>query len=71
MGSLYEPYRTTKKSGTGLGLIVVRRIIREHGGELEVQSEVGEGTTVTIHFPRNENQLKLLPVASPTIEIES
>jgi signal transduction histidine kinase len=71
MGALYEPYRTTKKSGTGLGLIVVRRIIREHGGELEFQSEVGEGTTVTLHFPRQEKQLKLLPTSSPTIEIDS
>lgn len=71
MGSLYEPYRTTKKSGTGLGLIVVRRIIREHGGELEFQSEVGEGTTVTLHFPKQEKQLKLLPNTSPTIELDS
>ena len=61
MGSLYEPYKTTKSSGTGLGLIVVRRIVREHGGEIEVQSEANEGTTVKIHIPREERHLRLLP----------
>lgn len=61
MGSLYEPYRTTKSSGTGLGLIVVRRIMREHGGEIEVQSEINQGTSVTLHFPRQAKHLRLLP----------
>jgi two-component system, sporulation sensor kinase E len=71
MGSLYEPYKTTKNSGTGLGLIVVRRIIREHGGEIEVQSEVNEGTTVKIHIPREERHLRLLPDnQSEIIELE-
>lgn len=72
MGSLYEPYQTTKSTGTGLGLIVVRRIIREHGGEIEIQSEINEGTTVTLHFPRQEKHLRLLPDAnSPSvIEVE-
>ncbi|MEO1856721.1 MAG: ATP-binding protein [Rubritalea sp.] len=67
MGSLYEPYKTTKSSGTGLGLLVVRRIIREHGGEIEIQSEVNEGTTVRIHIPREERQLRLLPDNQPEI----
>ena len=72
MGSLYEPYRTTKESGTGLGLIVVRRILREHGGDIEIQSEVDEGTTVTLHFPRQERHIRLLPEASSDfIDIES
>lgn len=61
MGSLYEPYQTTKKSGTGLGLLIVRRIIREHGGELEFESEEGVGTQVTIHLPRREKLTRLLP----------
>ncbi|MGE9270385.1 MAG: two-component system sensor histidine kinase NtrB, partial [Verrucomicrobiales bacterium] len=51
MGSLFEPYQTTKKSGTGLGLLIVRRVVREHGGEIEVESEPGAGTTVLIHLP--------------------
>lgn len=64
MGSLYEPYQTTKSTGTGLGLIVVRRIMREHGGEIEVQSEIDKGTTVTLHIPRQEKHLHLLPDSS-------
>lgn len=60
MGALFEPYKTTKKSGTGLGLIIVRRILREHGGEIEIDSEEGKGTTVTLFFPRQEKHLRVL-----------
>ncbi|WP_018968654.1 two-component system sensor histidine kinase NtrB [Rubritalea marina] len=60
MGSMYEPYKTTKSSGTGLGLLVVRRIIREHGGDLEIQSELGVGTTVSIHLPSRDRTPLLL-----------
>ncbi|GAA5494101.1 sporulation kinase E [Rubritalea halochordaticola] len=73
MGALYEPYRTTKKAGSGLGLLIVRRIIREHGGELEVESEEGKGTIVTIHLPRREKHLRLLETTepSPLIDLEN
>lgn len=72
MGSLYEPFRTTKATGSGLGLLIVRRIIREHGGELEIESEEGVGTCVTIHLPRKEKHLRLLENNSspPLIELE-
>lgn len=61
MGSLFEPYRTTKSSGTGLGLLIVRRIIREHGGEMEIQSRPEEGTTVLLHLPHTAPGPRLLP----------
>jgi PAS domain S-box-containing protein len=48
---IWEPFYTTKTSGTGLGLAVSHRIIREHGGTVDVQSGVGVGTTFTIRFP--------------------
>jgi signal transduction histidine kinase len=48
---IWEPFYTTKSSGTGLGLAVSHRIIREHGGTVEVQSGVGVGITFTIRFP--------------------
>ena len=67
MGSLFEPYKTTKKSGTGLGLIIVRRIIREHGGELEIDSEENKGTTVTIFLPRQQKHLRMLANTSETV----
>jgi two-component system phosphate regulon sensor histidine kinase PhoR len=43
--------RSTKISGTGLGLAIVKRIVEMHGGEIEVQSTLGEGTTFRIQFP--------------------
>lgn len=48
---IFEPYFTTKPDGTGLGLTLVYKIIKEHGAEIEVMSRPGSGTTVTIHFP--------------------
>jgi len=60
MGSLFEPYRTTKSSGTGLGLLIVRRIVREHGGEIALESEENQGTRVIIHLPRTERTVRLL-----------
>jgi signal transduction histidine kinase len=66
MGSLFEPYRTTKSSGTGLGLLIVRRIIREHGGEIEIQSQPEQGTNILIHLPHTAPSPRLLP--SPVID---
>jgi two-component system sensor histidine kinase HydH len=51
MGRLFEPFFTTKPNGTGLGLPITRRIIREHGGDLSVQSQPGKGATFLIVLP--------------------
>jgi PAS domain S-box-containing protein len=48
---IWEPFYTTKTSGTGLGLSVTHRIIQEHGGNVEVASAPGRGTTFLIGFP--------------------
>ena len=61
MGSMYEPFRTTKNKGNGLGLLIVRHIVREHGGTLAVASRKGIGTTVTITLPRADRVVRLLP----------
>jgi len=68
IGHVSDAYFTTKKEGNGLGLMVVERIIREHGAELAIESEVGKGTTFTIKFPRSSRKIRLLqaPPAAPT-----
>jgi len=48
---IFEPYFTTKDFGSGLGLTLVYKIVKEHGADIQVQSKVGQGTTVLIAFP--------------------
>lgn len=56
LSRLGEPFFTTKQSGTGLGLMVCKRIIENHHGQLEIASEVGRGTTVSITLPCEQPQ---------------
>jgi signal transduction histidine kinase len=58
---VFEPYKTGKTSGSGLGLMVVERVLREHGAELDVDSEPGQGTVFTAKFPLPGRKLKVLP----------
>lgn len=51
MAKIFEPFYTTKPDGTGLGLAITKKIIEGHGGTLQVQSVVGQGTTVVITLP--------------------
>ncbi|QOR67660.1 PAS domain-containing protein [Cytobacillus suaedae] len=46
-----EPFYTTKTKGNGLGLMITQRIIRNHNGSIQCESELGKGTTFTISFP--------------------
>jgi len=52
---VFQPYFTTKEAGIGLGLAITERIIKEHGGALEVRSIRGEGTTFTVSLPMDKN----------------
>ena len=60
LGAIYEPYRTTKEEGSGLGLMIVQRILRDHGGEIEISSTPDQGTAFTLHFPRDDVRMALL-----------
>ena len=60
LSRVFEPYFTTKPSGTGLGLLIVRRIVREHGGELSIESSEGKGLTLTIRLPYVDKRVRML-----------
>jgi signal transduction histidine kinase len=62
LSHVFEPYYTTKVTGTGLGLLIVRRIVREHGGELAIESTEGKGLTLTIRLPFKEQRVRMLEV---------
>jgi len=60
LSHVFEPYFTTKATGSGLGLLIVRRIVREHGGELSVESTEGKGLTVTVRLPYLDRRVRML-----------
>jgi signal transduction histidine kinase len=60
LSRIFEPYFTTKATGTGLGLLIVRRIVREHGGELSLESKEGQGATLTIRLPYIDRRVRML-----------
>ena len=57
---IFEPYFTTKQDGNGLGLLIVRRIVRAHGGEVVIESSPGRGLTLTIRLPRLDRRVRFL-----------
>jgi two-component system, sporulation sensor kinase E len=57
---IFEPFFTTKEKGSGLGLMIVQRIVRAHGGKIELESQVGRGTTFRIWLPLHERKPRLL-----------
>jgi len=60
MSKLFSPYHTTKVSGHGLGLMIVQRIMRDHGGHIGIESKEGVGTVVTLQFPQKHRRVRML-----------
>ncbi|MEI6337422.1 MAG: ATP-binding protein [Verrucomicrobiota bacterium] len=65
---VFEPYFTTKAGGSGLGLLIVRRIVRAHGGEVIIESTQGKGLTLTIRLPRADRRVRFLEHGTPPDE---
>jgi PAS domain S-box-containing protein len=57
---LFEPFFTTKRTGTGLGLMIVYRIVRAHGGRIDIESNPGQGTSFRVWLPLAEPERRLL-----------
>jgi two-component system, sporulation sensor kinase E len=70
LGSIYEAYHTTKETGSGLGLMIVQRIMRDHGGEIEICSTPDRGTAFTLHFPRDDVRMALLEAPKGAVRNE-
>ena len=68
LDNIFKPGYTTKESGSGFGLSIVDRIIKEHKGSIGISSRQGEGTEVEIHLPVNlesepiQTSLRMRPV---------
>ena len=60
MGKIFEPYFTTKDFGSGLGLTLVYKIVKEHLGDIEINSKVGEGATINVSFPIPQKEKRLI-----------
>lgn len=70
LNRIFEPFFTTKKKGSGLGLMIVQRIIRDHAGRIDVESKPGEGTTFRVWLPLHERPVRLLPAGTPEPTLE-
>jgi PAS domain S-box-containing protein len=57
---MFQPYHTTKAGGHGLGLMIAQRIMRDHGGQIGLESKEGVGTIVTLQFPRKDRRVRML-----------
>ncbi len=63
LGRLFEPYHTTKARGHGLGLMIVQRIVQEHGGQIEISSKPRAGTCFRISLPLADRRIRMLKPA--------
>jgi len=71
LSKIFDPFYTTKQNGTGLGLFVSQRIVRAHGGSIEVQSTEGQGTTFTITLPVHKARQALAGASSSAVSSPS
>jgi two-component system, NtrC family, sensor kinase len=64
LATIFEPFRSTKGKGMGLGLAICREIVEGHGGRVEVESVLGRGTTFTVSLPLHADTPALVPAGT-------
>ncbi len=68
LDKVFEPYFTTKEFGSGLGLTIVYKIVKEHQAEIAVDSEPGKGTTMKLQFPIPQPERQLIDYRQEVLE---
>lgn len=69
LGKIFEPYFTTKDFGSGIGLTMVYKVVKEHMGDISVTSQPGKGTTFSISFPIPQREQHLLHYSGESDEV--
>jgi signal transduction histidine kinase len=62
---IFDPFKSFKKGGTGLGMMIIERVLRTHGAEMSMDTKEGEGTAIIIKFPRPGRRIRVLNEAAP------
>ena len=67
VAKIFDPFFTTKKQGTGLGLATVLSLVRKHGGQIGLDTQVGVGTAFTVYLPKAEKPIEVQPRKSASL----
>ncbi len=68
---IFDPFFTTKKHGTGLGLATVLSVVRKHGGQIGLDTEVGKGTAFTVYLPKADKPVEVQARRAPSLRFAS
>ncbi|MCP3967296.1 MAG: PAS domain-containing protein [Lentisphaerae bacterium] len=67
LNRIFDPFKSFRKGGTGLGMMIIEKVMREHGAEMTIETKENEGTSVIIRFPRPGRRVRVLPEADENI----
>lgn len=67
---IFDPYFTTKQTGSGLGLAMSSSIIKKHGGYIDIKSTIGKGSVFTVYLPASDNDLEKHPSSSKGVVLD-